>query len=1505
MCMALFRPCPGGGECGSEDAEHNLFLEEIELAFLVIFSFEVIVKLVALAGAFFSDGWNVLDLIIVSTGYLVFIFPDVNTSIFRTVRVLRPLRSIGMMPGVRLLIDALIGSLPGLSSVMMLILFVFAIFGVLGVQLFSGTLDYHCVPAYECQPTYWNDTAEESVVNTTATWEYLEYGACVLDEDCQQMQSWQQSGHTMRCGAVAPPDVVPITVVQTGAYGFCRVQPKTPYTCEHRPGQEEERPGFTCIPVSDPLHHGATSFNNIGKVMLILFQLCTTEGWTTIFTPLLDTNSAVTVYSFFAVGLICTSFFLVNFVVAQLVVAFARAVDQQDNSRAPTPTALDDLLRWLKRTFCAHASDLTTDVWAMRAKFNMIDADGSGYLDADEVANLAENLGINVTMEEMDESGTGLINYPQFERWWKMRSMFDRFDEDNSNTLDSKEVSKLVSTLGLHSDFQDCILEMDQNEDGSINYNEFVSWWSIRKRFEVLDISMDDSLSYEELEGLIDLGVDRLLIDTMLQNADTNMDGKIDFHEFMLWWQLHRTFKRFDKDESWELEQPELAELGRTLGLPELKVSTINPRKTEKYGISFEEMTKWYKSQGKETKVALLNLSRSNAAEMEPRNLRYIVQGPIFTNLVLGAVILNFAVLAMDHHNMNPDHARMLEVTNACFTVFFALEMLLKMKGLGLADYFNDQFNFLDCFIVLISLAELASTGDGPLSTFRTLRLLRVARSFKLFTAVDSMRRLLEATMKSGAAILNFALLLETFHVIFSLVGLHLFGDTLSSPTFDAPGRFDSFAASYLTCFQVLTRENWHELLYVSSYTHGWAGFFFFASLITIGNFIIVSLFLGNLLHSLQLVFMAEAKRIKKATQSRAASKVPGSRFMSRQKPSKPSTSILSIAFQGPIKIEDDMSPDDKQRLAALMIQRAWLRRYHNSIQADDEPNTVKYSLGLLGRDNPLRRLCGSVVSKPWFDATMLVFIVVSSVVLAFEHPERETPTWIFIFDGVVAFVFVVECSMKIVAMGLVGAETAYLGNGWQVLDVFVVTVTVIGFFDPQYRPLRILRTFRTIRPLRNADGLRGLRVITEAMVKSMIPVAIVGAIAIFGCGIFAVAFVAMQKGKLYSCEMETCIASEVGLALATDLGTQGELIAVCHAAGLWGGNPRLAREACEGAVWAEHTAALCKYNAPTDCDEPSCYASFDVCVAAGGEWVNSEQNFNHIFAALLTLFELTTLEDWQGVMYNSIDTTTVAVNATLCTDADMSCSQTFEREYRGNMSIGGMFIAFILVGGFFFLNLFLGVVATAIATVDTNSYDKSVQMRENSDKMVYLLSSVTPLDAQTSWYKSVRSPCLKLVTSKAWDAVFGVAIILNIGVMMTETANQSSATEAMQRSANLCFTVLFVAEILIKLLAYNPTRCFRDTWNVLDLFIVIISVAEILVGTPSDETSDSVLEPTLFRTFKLFRLTRLLKLVPHADGLRLIVSAPAFPIPSNHTTLLAALCKTLPLPFLSLLSAS
>jgi voltage-gated sodium channel len=113
VTMAMMRPTEPA------DSPWNHRLEVIETVFLFVFTAELVVKLAALRMNFFDDGWNNLDIIIVSTGYLVFLPGDtINTSVFRTVRVLRPLRSIGMMPGVRILIDALIMSLPGLGTLL-------------------------------------------------------------------------------------------------------------------------------------------------------------------------------------------------------------------------------------------------------------------------------------------------------------------------------------------------------------------------------------------------------------------------------------------------------------------------------------------------------------------------------------------------------------------------------------------------------------------------------------------------------------------------------------------------------------------------------------------------------------------------------------------------------------------------------------------------------------------------------------------------------------------------------------------------------------------------------------------------------------------------------------------------------------------------------------------------------------------------------------------------------------------------------------------------------------------------------------------------------------------------------------------------------------------------------------------------------------------------------------------------------------------------------------------
>jgi hypothetical protein len=76
-------------------------------------------------------------------------------------------------------------------------------------------------------------------------------------------------------------------------------------------------------------------------------------------------------------------------------------------------------------------------------------------------------------------------------------------------------------------------------------------------------------------------------------------------------------------------------------------------------------------------------------------------------------------------------------------TFIFFGEMLLKLVGLGLSNYFKDNFNVFDCVVVMVSLidfviimtvdeSEIGSAADGlhALRALRLLRIIKLARSW-------------------------------------------------------------------------------------------------------------------------------------------------------------------------------------------------------------------------------------------------------------------------------------------------------------------------------------------------------------------------------------------------------------------------------------------------------------------------------------------------------------------------------------------------------------------------------------------------------------------------------------------------------------------------------------------------------------------------------------------------------------------------------------------------------
>lgn len=106
-------------------------------------------------------------------------------------------------------------------------------------------------------------------------------------------------------------------------------------------------------------------------------------------------------------------------------------------------------------------------------------------------------------------------------------------------------------------------------------------------------------------------------------------------------------------------------------------------------------------------------------------------------------------------------------------------------------------------------------------------------------------------------------------------------------------------------------------------------------------------------------------------------------------------------------------------------------------------------SLYIFGPDNSLRKAAASTVVHRWFDRTILLLVLASSVALALDSPvlEQQGPMKqaLVILDYIFVAAFVVEALVKIVAMGLAfNGRSSYLRSAWNVLDFIIALLGVI-----------------------------------------------------------------------------------------------------------------------------------------------------------------------------------------------------------------------------------------------------------------------------------------------------------------------------------------------------------------------------------------------------------------------------------------------------------------------------
>ncbi|XP_042651117.1 voltage-dependent L-type calcium channel subunit alpha-1C isoform X2 [Tyto alba] len=864
------------------------------------------------------------------------------------------------------------------------------------------------------------------------------------------------------------------------------------------------------------------------------------------------------------------------------------------------------------------------------------------------------------------------------------------------------------------------------------------------------------------------------------------------------------------------------------------------------------------------------------------RKCRAAVKSNVFYWLVIFLVFLNTLTIASEHYNQPDWLTEVQDTANKVLLALFTAEMLLKMYSLGLQAYFVSLFNRFDCFIVCGGILETILVETKIMSPLgiSVLRCVRLLRIFKITRYWNSLSNLVASLLNSVRSIASLLLLLFLFIIIFSLLGMQLFGGKFNFDEMQTRrSTFDNFPQSLLTVFQILTGEDWNSVMYDGIMAYGGPSFpgmlvcIYFIILFICGNYILLNVFLAiavdNLadaesLTSAQKEEEEEKERKKLARTASPEKKQEIEKAAVEEETKEEKIELKSITADGEsppaTKINvDDYQPNENEEKSPYPTTEAPaeedeeepempvgprprpMSELHLKEKAVPMPDASAFFI--FSPNNRFRVHCHRIVNDNIFTNLILFFILLSSISLAAEDPVRHLSFRNQILgnaDYVFTSIFTLEIILKMTAYGAFLHKGSFCRNYFNILDLLVVSVSLISFGiqSSAINVVKILRVLRVLRPLRAINRAKGLKHVVQCVfvaIRTIGNIVIVTTLLQF---MFACIGVQLFKGKLYSC---------------TDSSKQ--------------------------------TAAECRGYYITYKD-----GEVNQPMIQPRSWENSKFDFDNVLTAMMALFTVSTFEGWPELLYRSIDSHMEDVGPI----------------YNHRVEISIFFIIYIIIIAFFMMNIFVGFVIVTFQEQGEQEY-KNCELDKNQRQCVEYALKARPLRRYIPknqyqykvWY---------VVNSTYFEYLMFVLILLNTICLAMQHYGQSCMFKEAMNILNMLFTGLFTVEMVLKLIAFKPKGYFSDPWNVFDFLIVIGSIIDVILSetnhyfcdawntfdalivvgsivdiaitevNPAEHTQcsssmnaeeNSRISITFFR---LFRVMRLVKLLSRGEGIRTLL---------------------------------
>ncbi|XP_058629127.1 voltage-dependent L-type calcium channel subunit alpha-1C isoform X11 [Onychostoma macrolepis] len=827
------------------------------------------------------------------------------------------------------------------------------------------------------------------------------------------------------------------------------------------------------------------------------------------------------------------------------------------------------------------------------------------------------------------------------------------------------------------------------------------------------------------------------------------------------------------------------------------------------------------------------------------RTCRAAVKSNVFYWLVIFLVFLNTLTIASEHHQQPQWLTNVQEIANKVLLALFTGEMLLKMYSLGLQAYFVSLFNRFDSFVVCggileTILVEIKIMSPLGISVLRCVRLLRI---FKITRYWNSLSNLVASLLNSVRSIASLLLLLFLFIIIFSLLGMQLFGGKFN---FDETRRstFDNFPQSLLTVFQILTGEDWNSVMYDGIMAYGGPSFpgmlvcIYFIILFICGNYILLNVFLAiavdNLADAESLTSAQKEEEEEKERKKLARTASPEKRQDSEKPPledekKEEKIELKSITSDGetptatkinideytgdeneeknPYPVNDFPAGEEDDEEPEMPVGPR--PRPLSDIQLKEKavPMPEAKAFFIFSPSNKFRVLCHKIVNHNIFTNLILFFILLSSISLAAEDPVNNDSFRNQILgyaDYVFTGIFTIEIILKMTAYGAFLHKGSFCRNYFNILDLVVVSVSLIssGIQSSAINVVKILRVLRVLRPLRAINRAKGLKHVVQCVfvaIRTIGNIVIVTTLLQF---MFACIGVQLFKGKFFYCT-------------DTSKQTQAE---------------------CRGSYILYKDGNVGKPE------------------KAQRSWENSDFNFDDVLQGMMALFAVSTFEGWPGLLYRAID----------------SHAEDIGPIYNYRVIISIFFIIYIIIIAFFMMNIFVGFVIVTFQEQGEQEY-KNCELDKNQRQCVEYALKARPLRRYIPknpyqykvWY---------VVNSTYFEYLMFTLILLNTICLAMQHHGQSQSFSKAMNILNMLFTGLFTVEMILKLIAFKPRGYFSDPWNVFDFLIVIGSIIDVILSEINglQNTEDNARISITF--FRLFRVMRLVKLLSRGEGIRTLL---------------------------------